>query len=179
MRTLHHSIKPLGKAVNLGVAALVAFGCSSAKPPIKAPLAIEPPANVIRAEWADGRCSFDRSKNTLTYDKDGQSASFKLDQVITDPERLLCADDYSVVLTGKLAVVTLGAQSIFEGREWIGAYGTHSTLANCYYVYVDEMKAEGVKSAGISDGALWFTTAAGNSWVMRFSNPDEWRVSHK
>jgi hypothetical protein len=178
MLTFHNSSKPLGKAANLGVATVLAVSCCAAKPQLKAPLA-EPPATIMQAKWADGRCSFDRVKNTLTYDKKGHTASFKLDQVITEPERIFCANDHTAILTGNLLVVTLGADAVFEGREWIGSYGNHMTMANCYFLYVDEMKAEGVQNAGRAGATLWFTTAAGNRWIMSFSQPEDWKIIHK
>lgn len=131
-----------------------------------------PPQN-LQAEWDGGSCNLEN--NRLSYRSGLHENGITLDVAVRSPEDLLCARQFSVVLTPDAAVVSLGGDSILEGREMLGRIGERFLVANSYSLGIKDMRAMGITGKTLVGNTLCIETRSETDCVD-LSNPVEWRV---
>jgi hypothetical protein len=129
---------------------------------------------VVSSRWSRGACSF--SRNSLTYSELSAHGSVRLDVAVSAPSRLICADDFTVILSDNQAVVSLGGRSVVAGAQMLGFVSGRFTPANSYSINISGPAAERISGASVTDGDLRLETVAGNSWRIDLSDPSEWRI---
>lgn len=174
MRNLRHASLALSLAAGISACA-PSFATSATK---AAAFSTEQPAvSSLSSEWSGGRCFFDDKMNALGYSSRSGAAKLKLDYNVKKPDRLLCSDDYSVIFDSDKAVVSMGAEGILSGREFIGQYGGRFTLANSYFIDIAEIRGEGIAKARIISSTLVVETEKGKRWSIELSDPQDWTIS--
>jgi hypothetical protein len=134
----------------------------------------------LSAQWSRGTCSF--SANSLTYsDSAGNRQGLTLDVKVRAPSRILCTDDYTIIMTPGSAVLSLGADAVLEGRESLGCLGSvlsrceggRSLLVNSVEINLAPLSREdgGFSGERISGDQLSIRTARGRTWTLALSDP--------
>jgi len=149
----------------------------------------------LYASWEGGKCKFEN--NVLTYYVGKKKAGVKLDVEVSDAKRMLCGDEYSVLLTPHSAVVTLGANYVFDGILSLGGYingqfvwansyslklpkqasepiGNFSLGKNCAVTEEEVENGAIIKKELVLDHCLRVQTAAGNIWTINLFAPTVW-----
>lgn len=147
-----------------------------ASEPAKIPLSSKHPlhSGLITGSWNRGACSFEN--NHLSYKAGDAKKEIRLDLQVRDAYDIVCSDYYTVILTPKDMVVSLGGNPIMEGREMLGALSGKFVPANCYSLNIEEPTSEQIAATSISGEHFTITTKAGNNWSIVLSDPVKWSI---
>ena len=118
-------------------------------------------------------CSF--KGGVLTYSNGRRSQGIRLDVKVDSARRTICSDLYTVILTPKSAVVSLGGEPILAGREMLGMLGDRFVPANSYSVDITRPASEGMEGASVVKTRLILRTGK-SSWAIDLSNPSVWNI---
>jgi len=129
----------------------------------------------LSSTWREGACSIEGQR--LTYSKGKASAAVTLDYpVLQEPERILCSEGFTLVLSASRAIVALGGKDILEGKSYLSLAPGHPILRNSYGVPIEEPRGEGILFTWISEGHEFnIATAQGNLWSFDMRDPREWK----
>ena len=168
-------MRPIRNAGVLALAA-VSVACAQKSPAVKypAPKTETIEKKPLEALWIQGKCSFNEKTNELTYTAYGKTKSFILDSKVEKPTKLACSDLYSAVVTNDRAFITLGAEDVFSGHEYLGHYGGKFTWSNTYYIELEEEPV----SARMRGTTLVIDTKQNRTWSIDVSDPhgSKWTV---
>ncbi len=134
-----------------------------------------PEPKLLVSKWEEGSCSF--LDNKLTYTVNGKTASIELDYKIQHAELLVCSTDFSVVLSDRKVVVSLGGRKILNDWTSLRQMGNFGFLA--VNSYAAELPGEmgGIIGIGIA-GNKMLVNAKNGSWKTELIEPDStWKPS--
>ncbi len=153
---------------------LLTSACTHSAPPPAA--GTRPAPQSVVSAWPLGSCEV--SSNRLTYRRVQPltQSSVVLDAKVSAPSSLLCSDRFTVILSERWAVVSLGADSVLRGTEMLGSISGRFMVANSYSLNITEPSAESIVAARLDGSILVLDTAAGNRWRIDLSDPREWRI---
>lgn len=155
-------------------AALALSACASKKPsskiPKKPPIieTVKKTPEKLVSKWEKYTCSFDSKKMEMTYSDSKESIIMKLDTELDsvtkkigeslNPEKLVCTEDYAVVVGKDYALVAVGPKAALKGFQSLGTVDEEFTLSNSYYLKLDLLVENEVKSLFIAGRTLVLVT---------------------
>jgi len=128
-----------------------------------------PSVTKLVAKTGNKICSF--SDNILTYTDKQQTKQITLDVHVADATRLICSDDYTVIIMPKRVVVSLGAGGVLSGREMLGMLGERFVAATSYELNIKEPASEGITKTRMVGETLVLETSADRIWTIDLSDP--------
>ncbi|MBN1169592.1 hypothetical protein JXA56_01075 [Candidatus Micrarchaeota archaeon] len=131
-------------------------------------------SGIVNGSWNAGNCSLEN--NSLSYTSGDAKKTIPLDMPVRDAYEIICSDYYTVILTPKDLVVSLGGNPILEGSEMLGQLSGRFVPANCYSLNIEEPTSEQIVAASITGEQFTITTKAGNKWSVVLSDPSRWNI---
>ena len=154
-------------------AALALSACASKKPPKmpkKAPIieTVKKTPEKLTSKWEKYTCSFDPKKMEMTYSDSKESVVMKLDTELDpvtkeigkkfNPEELVCTEDYTVAVGDEYALVAVGPKNALKGFQSLGIVDEDFTLSNSYYLKLNLLVENEVKSFFVTGRILVLVT---------------------
>ncbi len=172
------------------------------KPPEKIPPEKIPPAKTddkatgktVDGKWGGGGCVFNESEWSITYKSNeeingSKEAKIELDRIggVGSPEKIVCGDIRSYLITPNHVIITLGALRAFEGHFMLGPVGEQLIFSSTTGLDISPISEQGIllslvvfdynvtsDESGIKlniNDRLYLFTQFGEVWEVPLTNP--------
>ncbi len=162
--------------------------------PIEKNLSAKIMDRVLTDRWSMGECIFNESDWTLTYKSEKEinekkEAKINLDRIeaVGTPEKIVCGDIRSYLLTPTHVVITLGGLSVFGGQQALGLMNDELIIPNTIaldirpiakqeillslVVFNTKIINDGSDTQSMTDDDLYLFTRLGKLWVLPLTTP--------
>jgi hypothetical protein len=133
----------------------------------------------VSSSWSGGKCEY--SGGRLRFSRGAESSAIRLDVGVPEASGIICSEEFTVILTQRTAVLSMGANGIMSGYESLGCFGGempscsggHFVAANSIEINLAPIDREDGGRIGerLSDGVLYVTSAKGRTWAMALADP--------
>ena len=179
--------KKIGKRLFLGLAypllSLTLIACPAAraekiKNPESAPAIVKRKA--LESGWSGGTCIFNENEWSITYETENEingkkEATINLNKLdgVGTPEKIICDDMRSYLITPTHVLITLGGVRAFEDQVMLGMVGGELVAGNVMGLDISQITKQGILLNLIVDDKLYLFTKIGTLWeVPLTSSPD-------
>ncbi len=142
---------------------------------LKKPKEAPPPAKsiVLESGWSMGKCRFDEKEWSMTYESSveiggEEQVTVKLDKIegVGSPEKIICGDVYSYIITPTHVLITLGGMRVFADHPILGIVGDELVDANVMGLDITPISKEGILMNLVVDDKLYAFTRIGKLWEI-------------
>ena len=177
------ALRKSAAALGVAIALLTNSSCYAKAPPRPPEIASrEPKTSSIVGKWQNSTCKLSNTEQTcsdetkkkaitldvLTLDKNVAAA------VKANNHGMLVSAEYTVILSSKYAIISLGPESLFSGEE---NFGLPLRFVNSYSIKLDKVSKEGITKVELTGADLNLSTGAGKTWRIDLSHPyDGWYI---
>jgi hypothetical protein len=114
-------------------------------------------------------------KGILTYSRGGLSKSLDLDVDLEEADSVICSKNYTVMIKGSRAYISLGEDDVLDGDEMFGSLSGRFVVANSYSLSIEGAQSEGINGMSV-EGNVFIVDTNEGQWSTDLSDPQSWDI---